>query len=492
MPGTFLRDSVRYLPAVVVPAAVGAIGIPILTRRLDLDQYGDFGLVLSLVGILSAITLWLPSSIIRFYPEYEAQNRLDRFYPTVGRLWLASTAATSGLWFLTLAVVGGGIRSRLVPALIAGGLLLLASDAFGLLASLLRARRQVGWNSFGEVWRAVFGLAVGVALISWLDWGAGAAVGGMVVATFAVLPILSGRLPLRSLFGGRVFDRELARQLGRYAFPLVIGAASAWLLRLSDRVIINGLRGADENGIYIASYKIADSSVGLVVQLFQLPFVVLANRIWEREGETAAAGFVSRVARYYLVVAIPAAVGISLLAQPIVRLATDRKYWEGFQVVPPVAAAAVLLGLQYWFLSAFMFKKIMSRYTIAVGLGAAANIGMNLALVDRYGYVAAGWSTLVGYAVALAAMVTLAGRHFRWPFPWSTLARVLVASAAMAAAVYAIGRRKSGSDWQAVLIGIPVGIAVYGGVLAGVGELRRHEWDSLRRLLVRAGLPGGG
>ncbi|MFP4554951.1 MAG: hypothetical protein ACLFRT_13980, partial [Actinomycetota bacterium] len=65
---TLGRDLVRYLPAQVIPAVIGFITIPIVTRLLDPAAYGDYRLVLATVVAFGAAGSWLASSIYRFYP----------------------------------------------------------------------------------------------------------------------------------------------------------------------------------------------------------------------------------------------------------------------------------------------------------------------------------------------------------------------------------------------------------------------------------------
>ncbi|HSH44002.1 MAG TPA: phage tail tape measure protein, partial [Arenicellales bacterium] len=74
----------------------------------------------------------------------------------------------------------------------------------------------------------------------------------------------------------------------------------------------------------------------LILLMFQLPFAILGNRVWERDGSDAAASFVSNSARAYLLLAIPALVGISVLANPIMALMTDAAYREAAVIMPLV------------------------------------------------------------------------------------------------------------------------------------------------------------
>jgi O-antigen/teichoic acid export membrane protein len=51
----------------------------------------------------------------------------------------------------------------------------------------------------------------------------------------------------------------------------------------------------------------------------------------------------------------------------------------------------------------------------------------NALLLPRFGIVAAGWSIVAAYAIALALTIRLGNRHFRVPFAFSDALRTAVA-----------------------------------------------------------------
>jgi O-antigen/teichoic acid export membrane protein len=164
---------------------------------------------------------------------------------------------------------------------------------------------------------------------------------------------------------------------------------------------------------------------------------------------------------------------------------TDAEYLGGYRILPYVAGASALLGFQYWYLSAFMFRKKMVFYTLSVGVGAAVNIGLNFLLVPRYGYPAAAVTSLIGYAVVLVVMVPISRRHFVWRFPGASLLRVTAAAAVMGLAIGGLRWATDLPDWLDVGGGVIVGVAVYAVALLGSGEISTAELATVRRRLGR-------
>ncbi|GAH45819.1 unnamed protein product, partial [marine sediment metagenome] len=90
-----IRDMGKYLPAQVIPAIVGFISIPIITRLFPPEQYGNYILVMATVSIFSTIVGWLSMSIIRFYPAYERDGKLNEFYGNIIKLTVISIIVMS-------------------------------------------------------------------------------------------------------------------------------------------------------------------------------------------------------------------------------------------------------------------------------------------------------------------------------------------------------------------------------------------------------------
>lgn len=365
--------------------------------------------------------------------------------------------------------------------------LLVATSFFSTFAGLVRSRREAAWFSASVTTRSVLSLALGVLFIFVFDLGIWGFLLGTVIGSFMIIPIMWWRSQHQIKVAWRArIDRVLAASMFAYSFPIVLGLSATWLLRLSDRFILEAFRGSAEVGIYAASYGLADTSIGLIIALFQLPFVVLGNRVYEIEGEAKAAEFVSDSARIYLLVAIPAVVGMSVLAKPLVDVMTGPEFVAGYRIIPYVSTAALLSGLGSWYRTAFMFKKRTGIQVWAVGGGAAVNVGLNLLLIPRYGYYAAAITTLLGFLTVIVLSYILGKRLFYWPLQVKSILRSLAASAVMAAAVLAVREFSPFSRSLTLVLAILVGVVVVAGMLYLLREFSGADLAKLRRFTQRS------
>ncbi|MFZ0491928.1 MAG: polysaccharide biosynthesis C-terminal domain-containing protein [Acidimicrobiia bacterium] len=480
-----VKDLLRYFPSQIVPALIAFVSIPLLTNLFPPNEYGDYRLVLATIALVSPIAGWLTTANLRFYPESEHNHELDNLYASNFWLLLVSVGAAGALWGGALLLLHGSMRLELTQMFVIGLVLLLVNVTFSITGSLVRSRRAVSWYSVGAVGRSVLNLGLGLLLVFTVSRSLSAYLMGMVLAGMLVIPLFWWQGTRRVTYALRdMVDWKLAGSMFRYAFPLLFASSAAWLLRLSDRYILAAFRGTTEVGIYAASYGLADSSVGVVLTMIQLPFVVLGNQVFERRGDEEAASFLAKAARIYLLVAIPAAAGVTALGKPLVDALTGQGYAEGYRILPFVTAASVLAGLSFWMETPFIFRKRTVLTLFGIGAGAIVNVGLNILLIPRYGYMAAAVTTLLGYLTLDVVAFVVSRRILKWRLPLDTLAKTALVSLVMAGIVSGFVRVSPFPTGVTIVIGMAIGAVVVGVGLVAMREVSRKELGELRALLA--------
>jgi O-antigen/teichoic acid export membrane protein len=481
-----VRDLAKYLPAQIAPAIMGFIAIPIVTRLFPPADYGNYALVISTVSILAVIVGWLSMSIIRFHPVYERGGRLEEFHSSVVKLLFISVFALATIFLGILFVAKSHVPAQLWHLMLVGTLFFVLTSSFQVLQSFLRARRQVSWYSGFSVWYSVAALGVGLALIMVFHYGVEGLLWGNVLSLVIAIPllwmvVLRGRNTLRA----KGISAELTKDMAKYGFPLVVGNLAAWILSLSDRYVIELYRGSQEVGIYSASYAVSQNSIMLLASLFIFAAGPLSMNIWEREGKEKSQEFVTKVTRYYLLLCLPAVVGLSVVAKPAIGVLAAPEYHLGYRIVAVVVFGAFFLGLQQMFQLGLIFYKKTGHVMIAVVISGLLNLGLNFWLVPQYGYMAAAVTTLVSYAFLLVAMIVISRRYFVWDFPFKSLGKIAVASTIMGAVVYPVGNGLTSSTLVNLILGICVGAVVYPLMLFLLREFQRQELQELQRIGTR-------
>ena len=486
---TLLKDIAKYLPSHVVPAMVGIVLLPILTHAFSPDQYGDYILVRSLITILCTISVgWVAAAVIRFYASCDVEDTLQVMY-TVTTLLTAGSVTCVILVVAAALVVLAWFGPSLLYDLLWVGLAVLAVEApMQVLMGLMRARRQAGWYSAMSVSMCVGRLGLVLGLVVWLGFGVSGLLWAGFLAGMLSLPVawlVVRKRPGSVKPGSRKVMLQVVGGMTAYGLPLVVVQLAGWVIMLSDRYVIKWFCQSAEVGIYSAGHAVAQKGILFIVALFAMASTPILFGIWEKKGPEQAAKYLSRLCRYFLLVGLPAAVGVSALARPLMSLLTAPDYFAGHRIIPIVALSMLTIGVTNWYGAVLTcYKKTRPIMYCNLFCG-ALNFGLNMLLVPMFGYMAAAVTSLVSFVLDLAIKVVLSRRHLVWRFPLGSLLRIAGAAGIMAAVLYKIGEDIARWGIVGVLIGIFTGTVVYAASLFILGEVNPQEKAAIRSVVIR-------
>ncbi len=475
-----LKDIIRYLPARMIPGIVGLIFIPIVTRLFAPADYAYYVLVVSTVAVLVAVANWVSLSIVRFYPEYEREDKVGEFCGKMVVLNVFTIILLVGVFLAGLFLVRDHISGGLFCLMALGTLVFILTSVFETFQHFLRVRRQVNSYSAFAVWKSISAVVLGIFLVVFFRLGVKGLLFGVILGLIAALPFLWKKVKRNDAWdiGGTSFLFTL--KMARYSLPLVLANLSAWILSLSDRYILQFFRGSTEVGIYSASYGISEKSILLLTSVFMLASGPLGISVWEKSGMEKSQRFVTKLSRYYLILCLPAVIGLSVLAKPLLRVLVARDYYEGYRIVLLISLGGFFMGLQHRFQLGLIFRKKTGYIMTAIIAAGLLNILLNVLLIPSHGYMAAALTTLVSYVFLLALMVFFSRAYFVWKFPFKSLLKVLFASAVMGVVIYPIGKGATPFPAVNLMLGVIVGSAVYLVALFVAKEPSTQELDTLR------------
>ncbi len=469
-----VKDLVKYSPAVIVPAIIGIIALPIITRLFSPEDYGNYILVVATITVLTTIIGWLSMSVIRFYPFCEKEKQLPQFYSTVILWSFISTVVLIFIFLSILFLTKPYFTNQLYSLMLIGILVFILTAAFEVLQSFLRAKRQIGWYVGFSVWKNIVALIIGISLVMVFNYSVEGLFWGITLAIILAMPFLGWLTLKKTSLKIKNFSSKLTKEMAKYSFPLVVGNLAAWILSLSDRYMLEFLRGGNEVGIYSVSYGVSEYTILLITLLFAFAFNPLAIIIWEKKGKKKSQEFLYEATRYFLLLCIPAVVGISVLKEPIINILTVPEYYEGAKIIPWIALGGFFLGLQQRFGAGLSFYKKTTPVMLCIIASGLLNIGLNILLIPKYGYMAAAVTTLVSYAFLLLLIIIISRRFFVWPFPFTSLLNATIASLIMGGVMYSTNFYIS-SILIKVVIGLCLGAIAYFIMLFLLKEPKKEE-----------------
>ncbi|MEO5885856.1 MAG: flippase, partial [Candidatus Limnocylindrales bacterium] len=364
-------------------------------RHLGPGGFGVLNFSLSLVLLFGTLwTLGLSGIVIRELVRDPA--RQAELLGTVMGLRIAG-GIVAFVAALGLAVVLGrdDTTRQAVAILMVGVLALYAFDGIDFwLQAGVRSRHAVIARSLALALASLLNIALIATDASLLAFVAAAALeyglGGLFLVVAYVR--LGGR-PGRWTYQG-----AMARRLLLASWPLILsGVFNAINLR-ADQLMLGVMSGPEEVGTYAAAARLSEVwyFVPAAIAASVFPAMVRAHA-----GDRPSFDrWMGRLYDLLIALALPIAIGVSLLAGPLV----------GILYGPDYAASAPILAIHVWagpfvFLGAALSRWLIAEDRLRFSLvrhsaGAIVNIGLNLVLIPAYGGLGAAIATLVSYAVA--------------------------------------------------------------------------------------------
>ena len=216
---------------------------------------------------------------------------------------------------------------------------------------------------------------------------------------------------ISNLFGAnkRVVFRY-CREIFLFCLPLVPYYLSMSLLNSSDRIMIKVLVGDRQAAIYSVAYSLAWAMFVFEGALHMAFEPWLLGRIKKNEGE----GVEKAVTQATVFLAGLNFIILNASPELIVIIASE-KYAEAAWAMPPVIASLLVLFVYQQIMQVHIFYGENRIVLIGSVASAVLNIVLNLICIPRFGYIAAGYTTLASYLLIAAlyyiSMVRAAEKH---------------------------------------------------------------------------------
>ncbi|MBN2543166.1 oligosaccharide flippase family protein [bacterium] len=474
------RDAFKYIPSNAIPALVGVITVPIFTRLFPPDLFGNYALALSTVALLTTIAAqWLRNSIIRFYVNYESEGKLAEYYSTIIGSLLIGVIIISVV--LAAVIWSGNFFNEQVEALLLLSLLPFVGNSLILLGlSFLRASRKAWSFSLFRSLHAIGKPLLGILLVVFLKFSISGLLLGIFLAGALLVPFIfrTGRVFSQLKFSK--FSPRAAREFFLFGFPVTLTLISMWLLNLSNRYIIEILRGSVEVGLYSISYTISERALTMVFSILMLAAYPIIVEAWEKEGKELTANLIKNLSRYFFIICTPIAVFLSVLSKDVIMLFAPESYLESYKVMPLIIACIYVNGILTYVIKGFELSKKTYLLSALVFVSGVINVLLTIILVSSFGFIGAGYANLISFVILFLLSYWYSRKYLKWSAPLATIIKVLLSSGIMGVVVYFI------SSFFNPLFSII--ISVFAGFSAYFIALRVLRETSIRELLKFFGL----
>lgn len=417
-----LKTSGVYALASLASPLVSLVMAPFLTHALSHEDYGLLAVLNTAIALLAGLTqLGLGSAFFRSY-NYDYETKKDRLAvlsTTVLLLLLLSVPTIVATVLLAPWLTSVVLSSpSSVDALKISALVVLLQNLTVPCFAWLRAESRAGYFAALSIANLLINLATTLLFVGPLHLG----VGGSLLGTgcgYAVIAVCV--YPFILFKAGVKFRSDVAKGLLSFGLPNVTNFISIWVLQLSDRYLLSHFGSLAQTASYAVAYSLGGILSVVVLSPFSLAWPSAMFTIAKRAD---APHIFQLVFRWYIVILLIAAFGLSLACTVILNLFFPASYQSSALIIPVISLSTLFYGVYNLFTTGISIQKKTWYAVVFTTISALANIGFNLVLIPLYGAMGAALSTLLAYIV-LALVAYFVNQNF-YPIPFEIGKFVLV------------------------------------------------------------------
>ncbi len=467
------KDTAVYGLVSIVGRFLNYLLVILYTYKIPAES-GGYGIVTNLYAytalFFALLTFGMETTLFRFANKPDADEKMVcsnalRMVGTVGVVFLAAV-------FLFLRPIAGAMGYEAHPEYLGIFALITAQDAFqAVMFSRLRQQRKA--FRFVTLKLAFIITSILLNLFVFLlmpnipalhdifvrfDYGVGLI---FFINLFCTTMVSFLFIPeMREITYG--FDKDLAKQMLRYSWPLLLLSLVGVLNQVADKILVpylmRGEEGMVQLGIYGACVKIA-MIMSLLTQAFRYAYepIVFADNKDRNSPSTLADGTL-----YFIVFTLLAFLGV-MVFMPILQHFVGEGYREGLGVVPIVMMAEIFMGV--YFNLSFWYKLTDQNWWGAIisAIGVAVMVAINIIFVPKIGYWACAWGGFAGYGISMLLSYFIGQKKYQIHYDLKGIGLAALLAAGVYTAHAAIVRAGAGPVLSIILGSLL--ILVYCGLL---------------------------
>lgn len=390
----------------VVHVLSNAVLMVLLTRfLLSPEEYGILFLALSIIGVARLFSdVGLSKSAARYVTEFKESDSSQ--IPHVLEIALKYRLLFIGLVGCTLVVtrnvIAGFLGEPAVAPLLLVGAAYLGFHSLSVFNSLLfQGFNCVSWSALVQVVNNVNRIVFAVVFVFVFGFGALGALLGYVVG--AALGMCIGFVVLYKYFYSnyrKADEREegLSRRILEYSAPMMITRGAGVLNTKIDTILIGVLLNPAAVGFYTLAKQISSS---LTVLAGSLGFTISPTYGEQKANERLdqASRMYRKTLEYTLLLYLPGAVGVIIVAEPTIRIVFGEAYLDAAPVLQVLGIYVVLRAINETTTKALDFLGRARIRAIAKGSTAVGNFLLNLVLIPKLGVVGAAVATVITFGI---------------------------------------------------------------------------------------------
>jgi len=423
----FLRDTIIYGIAAVLPRAINILLVKLHTGTLASERYAENTIYFVFAAYFNAVlTYGMETAFFRFFTKEREKGRV------ISTAFI-SLLLTTGLFLLAMFTFSKEISPYLGfsdPLYLRILILVTALDTLVVIPyAYLRVNNRPLRFAFFKIFNVLVFALFNLYFLLYVPYALqnGAYVPGFLAESFYDYPLVlyifvanliasavtfALLMPLVLRFKTSLDLKMLYRML-LYGLPIMVSSIAFVTNENLDKLLLNKLLGKEAMGVYAACYKL-----GVFMTLYIMAFKLGAEPFFFNQAqEKNARQTYARILSWFTVFGCLLMLLIVSFIDPFAGILLGKpEYYGALMIVPVILLANLFLGI-YYNLSVWFKLTDKTRYGMYFSLiGAVITIALNLILIPRIGFMASAWATLAAYASMAIISYFFGKKYYEVPY----------------------------------------------------------------------------
>ena len=385
-----IKASLWFLICSFLQKGISILSTPIFTRLLTTAEYGQYNVFNSWLGILSIIiTLQLSygvfaQGLVKFEEDRNIFcSSLQGLSTVLVLIWTIIYFLSHKFWNDLLSLTTVQMLSMLI--------MIWTTAVFGFWSAEQRVEFKYRALVLVTLLASLAKPLVSVLFVILAEDKVTARILGLVLVELVCYTglFVSQVKRGKKLYSGKYWKYALA-----FNIPLIPHYLSQVVLSNSDRIMISGMVGNGEAGIYSLAYSLSS-----IMQLFNTALMQTLTPWIYQKIKAGRIQDIDPIAHATLMIIALVNLILILLAPEAVAFFAPKTYREAIYIIPPVAMSVFFMYMYDLFAKFAFYYEKTHMIMMASVVGAVLNVVLNYMFINLFGYQAAGYTTLACYMV---------------------------------------------------------------------------------------------
>lgn len=383
-----LKASFWFLVCGFIQKGIQLISTPIFTRIMSTSEYGQYSVYTSWFGIISIFaTLNLASGVfmqglVKFEDDKEVFTSALQGLSTL----TISICATIYILFHKFWDLIFDLPFILMVAMFIDMLLQIA---FNFWSGIQRVDYKYKKLIFITIFNALATPIVGVFAVTNFMQKVEARV---ISSIFINLIAFTSLYIIQFKNGKKFYEKRYWNYALKFNIPLIPHYLSQVVLNQSDRLMIKYMINFDKAGIYSVA-----CSMAMVMSVLNQAILNTLNPWIYKKIKNKEYNDIGSVSYTILIIIAVANFLLIVLAPELIKIMAPKEYYEAIWIIPPVAASIFFMFMYSLFADFEFYFEKTKFIMIASVIGAIINIVLNYIFIPIFGFIVAGYTTLLCY-----------------------------------------------------------------------------------------------